>query len=144
MKQQGLLQHIYNYYYPPNAAPSTGSCTDPQPPAPTLSMQSCCSAMVRLRAICSRTQYRARMQQAQHIRGGSWLPWRWYHRRPGGIYSRCRMDDILEQTGRSTDVIHTDVDLECLSVFEQRLFEKSAQSGSAGNYQWGLDAGLPS
>ncbi|KAG1765239.1 hypothetical protein EDD22DRAFT_755237, partial [Suillus occidentalis] len=34
-----------------------------------------------------------------------------------------------------------DVDLECLSVFEQRLFEKSAQSGSAGNYQWGLDAG---
>ncbi|KAG1760935.1 hypothetical protein EDD22DRAFT_48374 [Suillus occidentalis] len=51
---------------------------------------------------------------------------------------------LLEQTGRSTDVIHTDVDLECLSVFEQRLFEKSAQSGSAGNYQWGLDAGLPS
>ncbi|KAG2342656.1 hypothetical protein BDR05DRAFT_963859, partial [Suillus weaverae] len=34
-----------------------------------------------------------------------------------------------------------DVDLECPSVFEQRLFEKSAQSGSAGNYQWGLDAG---
>ncbi|KAG1854530.1 hypothetical protein F4604DRAFT_1533699, partial [Suillus subluteus] len=28
-------------------------------------------------------------------------------------------------------------------IFEQRLFEKSAQSGSAGNYQsrWGLDAG---
>jgi hypothetical protein len=48
---------------------------------------------------------------------------------------------LLEQTGRSTDVTHTDVDLECLSVFEQRLFEKSAQSGSAGNYQWGLDAG---
>jgi hypothetical protein len=48
---------------------------------------------------------------------------------------------LLEQTSRSTDVIHTDVDLECLSVFEQRLFEKSAQSGSAGNYQWGLDAG---
>jgi hypothetical protein len=42
---------------------------------------------------------------------------------------------LLKQTGRSTDVIHTDVDLECLSVFEQRLFEKSAQSGSAGNYQ---------
>ncbi|KAG1745694.1 hypothetical protein EDB19DRAFT_1632070, partial [Suillus lakei] len=34
-----------------------------------------------------------------------------------------------------------DVDLECLSAFEQRLFEKSAQSGSAGNFQWGLDAG---
>ncbi|KIK33549.1 hypothetical protein CY34DRAFT_813525, partial [Suillus luteus UH-Slu-Lm8-n1] len=44
---------------------------------------------------------------------------------------------LLEQTGRSTDVIHTDVDLECLSVFEQRLFEKSAQSGSAGNYHAG-------
>ncbi|KAG1758303.1 hypothetical protein EDD22DRAFT_1052583 [Suillus occidentalis] len=51
---------------------------------------------------------------------------------------------LLEQTGRSTDVIHTGVDLECLSVFEQRLFEKSAQSDSAGNYQWGLGAGLPS
>jgi hypothetical protein len=35
---------------------------------------------------------------------------------------------LLEQTGRCTDVTHTDVDLECLSVFEQRLFEKSAQS----------------
>ncbi|KAG1783063.1 hypothetical protein EV702DRAFT_945564, partial [Suillus placidus] len=33
-----------------------------------------------------------------------------------------------------------DVDLECLSVFEQRLFKKLARSGSAGNYQWGLDA----
>ncbi|KAG2738666.1 hypothetical protein P692DRAFT_20956861 [Suillus brevipes Sb2] len=26
-------------------------------------------------------------------------------------------------------------------MFNSRLFEKSAQSGSAGNYQWGLDAG---
>ncbi|KAG1829043.1 hypothetical protein DFJ58DRAFT_638193, partial [Suillus subalutaceus] len=34
-----------------------------------------------------------------------------------------------------------DVDLECLSVFKQCLFEKLAQSGSAGHYQWGLDAG---
>ncbi|KAG1785321.1 uncharacterized protein HD556DRAFT_1450827 [Suillus plorans] len=48
---------------------------------------------------------------------------------------------LLEQTGRSTDVTHTDVDLECLLVFEQRLFENSAQSGSAGNHQWGLDGG---
>ncbi|KAG1717558.1 hypothetical protein EDB19DRAFT_2001825 [Suillus lakei] len=48
---------------------------------------------------------------------------------------------LLEQTGRSTDVTHTDVDLECLSAFEQHLFEKSARSGSAGNFQWGLDAG---
>ncbi|KAG2757579.1 hypothetical protein P692DRAFT_20824397, partial [Suillus brevipes Sb2] len=36
----GLFRHIHNYYYRPNAAPSTGSCTDTQPPAPTLSMQS--------------------------------------------------------------------------------------------------------
>ncbi|KAG2340693.1 hypothetical protein BDR05DRAFT_1002308 [Suillus weaverae] len=35
----------------------------------------------------------------------------------------------------------TDAQEECLSVFEQRLLEKLAQSGSAGNYQWGLDAG---
>ncbi|KAG1852182.1 hypothetical protein F4604DRAFT_1592098, partial [Suillus subluteus] len=48
---------------------------------------------------------------------------------------------LLNQTGKSTDVIYMDVDLECLSVFKQRLFEKSAQSGSAGNYWWGLDAG---
>jgi hypothetical protein len=50
------------------------------------------------------------------------------------------MDGPFKQTGRNTDMIHTDVDLEYLLVFEQRLFEKSAQSGSAGNYQWGLDA----
>ncbi|KAG1770555.1 hypothetical protein EV702DRAFT_977910, partial [Suillus placidus] len=48
---------------------------------------------------------------------------------------------LLKKTGRSTDVINTDVDLECLSVFEQRLFKKLAQSGSAGNYQWSRDAG---
>ncbi|KAG0691978.1 hypothetical protein DFH29DRAFT_1074083 [Suillus ampliporus] len=48
---------------------------------------------------------------------------------------------LVKLTGRSTDIIHIDVDLECLSVFEERLFEKSARSGSAGNYQWGLDAG---
>ncbi|KAG1775944.1 hypothetical protein EV702DRAFT_1233409 [Suillus placidus] len=35
----------------------------------------------------------------------------------------------------------TDAQEECLSVFQQRLFEKSAQSDSAANYQWGLDAG---
>ncbi|KAG2348386.1 hypothetical protein BDR05DRAFT_956984 [Suillus weaverae] len=46
-----------------------------------------------------------------------------------------------KETSRSTDVINTDIDLECPPVFEQRLFEKSAQSDSAGNYQWGLDAG---
>jgi hypothetical protein len=33
------------------------------------------------------------------------------------------MDDPFK--GKSTDVIHTGVDLECLSIFEQRLFEMS-------------------
>jgi hypothetical protein len=48
---------------------------------------------------------------------------------------------LLERTGRCTHVIHNDVDLECLSIFKQHLFEKLAQSGSAGNYKWGLDTG---
>ncbi|KAG1811676.1 WD40-repeat-containing domain protein [Suillus variegatus] len=30
--QQGLIQHIYNYYYPTNAAPSTCTCTNSEPP----------------------------------------------------------------------------------------------------------------
>uniref|UniRef100_D8PWE0 PHD-type domain-containing protein n=1 Tax=Schizophyllum commune (strain H4-8 / FGSC 9210) TaxID=578458 RepID=D8PWE0_SCHCM len=34
-----------------------------------------------------------------------------------------------------------DVDLECLRIFERKLFEKSEASGPAGNWQWGLDAG---
>lgn len=34
-----------------------------------------------------------------------------------------------------------DVDRECLFLFEERLFENSAAAGSAGNHQWGLDAG---
>ncbi|KAG2359541.1 hypothetical protein BDR07DRAFT_1611292 [Suillus spraguei] len=41
---------------------------------------------------------------------------------------------LSKETGSSTDMIHTDVDIECLSIFEQRLSENSAQSGSAGNY----------
>jgi hypothetical protein len=34
-----------------------------------------------------------------------------------------------------------DVDLECLSYFEERLFEYSKETGDAGNQQWGLNAG---
>lgn len=36
-----------------------------------------------------------------------------------------------------------DVDLECLGVFERRLFEYSDDAGPAGNQQWGLDVGNP-
>lgn len=39
------------------------------------------------------------------------------------------------------DVRHVDVDQECLFDFEQRLFERSEDSGKAGFYQWGLNAG---
>ena len=34
-----------------------------------------------------------------------------------------------------------DVDLECLSHFERRIFECSEEAGEAGFEQWGLDAG---
>ncbi|KAG1760952.1 hypothetical protein EDD22DRAFT_899027, partial [Suillus occidentalis] len=34
-----------------------------------------------------------------------------------------------------------DVDLECLGIPEQRMFELSLAAGAAGNEQWGKDAG---
>ncbi|KAG2110441.1 hypothetical protein BD769DRAFT_79396 [Suillus cothurnatus] len=34
-----------------------------------------------------------------------------------------------------------DVDLECLTTLEARMFEDSEEAGPAGNQQWGLDAG---
>jgi hypothetical protein len=34
-----------------------------------------------------------------------------------------------------------DVDLECLGILEQRMFELSLAAGAAGNEQWGKDAG---
>lgn len=34
-----------------------------------------------------------------------------------------------------------DVDKECLERLEEAMFERSAQAGRAGHYQWGLDAG---
>jgi hypothetical protein len=37
--------------------------------------------------------------------------------------------------------MYTDVDKECLSTFEERLFEYSKRTGVAGYHQWGLDAG---
>jgi hypothetical protein len=34
-----------------------------------------------------------------------------------------------------------DVDLECLTTLEARMFEDSEEAGPASNQQWGLDAG---
>ncbi|KAG1790942.1 uncharacterized protein HD556DRAFT_1221885, partial [Suillus plorans] len=34
-----------------------------------------------------------------------------------------------------------DVDLECLTALEARMFKDSEEAGPAGNQQWGLDAG---
>lgn len=34
-----------------------------------------------------------------------------------------------------------DVDRECISILEERMFEESAAAGKAGMWQWGLDAG---
>ncbi|KAJ7086352.1 hypothetical protein B0H15DRAFT_782057 [Mycena belliarum] len=44
------------------------------------------------------------------------------------------------QVGRPT-FRFTDVDRECLGIFEERLFEDSHEAGRAGNQQWGLDVG---
>ncbi|KAJ7463335.1 hypothetical protein FB451DRAFT_978881, partial [Mycena latifolia] len=35
-----------------------------------------------------------------------------------------------------------DVDQECLSFLEERMFENSRRAGFAGTGQWGLDAGV--
>ncbi|KAG0692894.1 hypothetical protein DFH29DRAFT_816991, partial [Suillus ampliporus] len=40
-----------------------------------------------------------------------------------------------------TDSFVADVDLECLTALEARMFEDSKEAGAAGNQQWGLDAG---
>ncbi|KAF8976394.1 hypothetical protein BDQ17DRAFT_1267377 [Cyathus striatus] len=34
-----------------------------------------------------------------------------------------------------------DVDCECMTIFEQRLFESSIKAGRAGSGIWGLDVG---
>ncbi|KAF9455269.1 hypothetical protein BDZ94DRAFT_1149587, partial [Collybia nuda] len=34
-----------------------------------------------------------------------------------------------------------DVDRDCLARLEEEMFERSAQAGIAGHFQWGLDAG---
>jgi hypothetical protein len=39
------------------------------------------------------------------------------------------------------DSFMADVDLECLTTLEARMFEDSEEAGPAGNQQWGLDAG---
>ncbi|KAG1851016.1 hypothetical protein C8R48DRAFT_706732 [Suillus tomentosus] len=40
-----------------------------------------------------------------------------------------------------TNSFVADVDLECLTALEGRMFEDSEEAGPAGNQQWGLDAG---
>lgn len=35
----------------------------------------------------------------------------------------------------------TDVDKECIERLEERMFERSKAAGTAGNWQWGMDAG---
>ncbi|KAG1876082.1 hypothetical protein C8R48DRAFT_592073, partial [Suillus tomentosus] len=40
-----------------------------------------------------------------------------------------------------TNSFVADVDLECLTALEARMFEDSEEAGPAGNQQWGLDAG---
>jgi hypothetical protein len=35
----------------------------------------------------------------------------------------------------------SDVDLECLTSLEERMFERSNRVGASGNWQWGLDVG---
>ncbi|KAG2335346.1 hypothetical protein BDR05DRAFT_942645 [Suillus weaverae] len=39
------------------------------------------------------------------------------------------------------DSFVADVDLECLTTLEARMFEDSEEAGPASNQQWGLDAG---
>ncbi|KAJ7665564.1 hypothetical protein B0H17DRAFT_951526 [Mycena rosella] len=38
-------------------------------------------------------------------------------------------------------IVNTDVDLECLSLLEEWMFECTDKAGIAGDEQWGLDAG---
>ncbi|KAI0683221.1 hypothetical protein BC835DRAFT_1296586, partial [Cytidiella melzeri] len=45
------------------------------------------------------------------------------------------------QRNDEEDRFQVDVDHECLTLFEERLFERSREAGIAGWYQWGLDAG---
>ncbi|KAG1893434.1 uncharacterized protein F5891DRAFT_1153227 [Suillus fuscotomentosus] len=40
-----------------------------------------------------------------------------------------------------TNSFVADVDLECLTALEAKMFEDSEEAGPAGNQQWGLDAG---
>ncbi|PPQ88302.1 hypothetical protein CVT25_012365 [Psilocybe cyanescens] len=39
------------------------------------------------------------------------------------------------------EILKKDVDLECLSLLEEEMFENSIRAGVAGNEQWGLDVG---
>lgn len=46
---------------------------------------------------------------------------------------------LVERTGTGFNPV--DVDHECLSALEERMFTDSVEAGAAGNQQWGLDAG---
>ncbi|KAF8833019.1 hypothetical protein BDN67DRAFT_1073007 [Paxillus ammoniavirescens] len=48
-------------------------------------------------------------------------------------------EHLVQQTGMAR--MPVDLDHECVSTFERRLFEDSAAAGAAGCQQWGLDAG---
>ncbi|KAG1843234.1 hypothetical protein C8R48DRAFT_837816 [Suillus tomentosus] len=45
------------------------------------------------------------------------------------------------QLSYDPSAMDVDVDLECLGILEQRMFELSLAAGAAGNEQWGKDAG---
>lgn len=51
---------------------------------------------------------------------------------------RAAWNHQVERTGSGLGV---DVDRECLSRLEERMFERSREAGIAGHFQWGRDAG---
>ncbi|KAG2076574.1 hypothetical protein BDR04DRAFT_1003039 [Suillus decipiens] len=54
------------------------------------------------------------------------------------ILQAAWLDLQLSYNPSSMDI---DIDLECLSILEQRMFELSLAAGAAGDEQWGKDAG---
>ncbi|KAG1807240.1 hypothetical protein EV424DRAFT_1307405, partial [Suillus variegatus] len=58
---------------------------------------------------------------------------------PNAILQAAWLDLQLSYDPSAIDV---NVDLECLGILEQRMFELSLAAGAAGNEQWGKDAGM--
>ncbi|KAG1828213.1 hypothetical protein EV424DRAFT_1386591 [Suillus variegatus] len=52
-----------------------------------------------------------------------------------------RQTSLPPHAAYPTNSFVADVDLECLTALEARIFEDSEEAGPAGNQQWGLDAG---